>query len=107
MPHQHDLRSEYLLSRKSASASCSMLPEVSVESDRTRLPILDLHLRKAKTNLKYNGEVPTYWGIVDLGIAYGYTVDGGDLAERVATKKVQKFSVTARQVRRYLGDVNW
>ena len=46
-------------------------------------------------------EVP----ILDLGIAPGFSVDAGDFAELVAAKKVQKFSVTARQVTLYLGDV--
>jgi hypothetical protein len=32
-------------------------------------------------------------------------VDGGDFAEMVKAKKVQKFSVTSRQVTLYLGDV--
>ena len=43
--------------------------------------------------------------IVDLGIPPGFNVDGGDFAEMVAAKKVQKFSVTSRQVTLYLGDV--
>ena len=43
--------------------------------------------------------------IVDLGIPPGFTVDPGDFAELVGAKKVQKFSVTARQVTLYLGDV--
>ena len=34
-----------------------------------------------------------------------FTVDGGYFAEMVAAKKVQKFSITARQVTLYLGDV--
>jgi hypothetical protein len=32
-------------------------------------------------------------------------VDGGDFAEMVGSKKIQKYSVTARQVTLYLGDV--
>jgi hypothetical protein len=43
--------------------------------------------------------------LVDLGIPPGFTVDAGDFAELVGAKKVQKFSVTARQVTLYLGDV--
>jgi hypothetical protein len=76
---------------------------VSVQYDRTSLSTADL--LRAKATLKYNGEVPTYMVIVDLGIAPGFTVDGGDFAEMVAAKKVQKFTVTARQVTLYLGDV--
>ena len=43
--------------------------------------------------------------ILDLGIPPGFTVDAGDFAEMVGAKKIQKFSVTARQVTLYLGDV--
>ena len=61
-------------------------------------------LMEAKATVKYNGKVPTYQVIVDLPIPPGFTADGGDFAE-VAAKKVQRFSVTARQVTLYLGDV--
>jgi hypothetical protein len=77
--------------------------EVAVEYDRTKLSTSDtLH---AKATLKYHGKVPTYMVIVDLGIAPGFSVDPGDFAEMVAKKQVQKFSITARQVTLYLGDV--
>jgi hypothetical protein len=44
--------------------------------------------------------------LVDLGIPPGFTVDAGDFAEMVAQQKVEKYSITARQVTLYLGDVN-
>jgi hypothetical protein len=77
--------------------------DVAVSYDRTKLATADR--LKAKATLKYNGKVPTYQVIVDLGIPPGFTVDGGDFAELVAAKKVQRFSVTNRQVTLYLGDV--
>ena len=77
--------------------------DVSVDYDRTKLATSDL--LRAKATLKYNGQVPTYMVIVDLGIAPGFTIDGGDFAEMVAAKKVQRFDVTARQVILYVGDV--
>jgi hypothetical protein len=77
--------------------------DVNVEYDRTKLSTADL--LRAKATLRYNGERPTYMVIVDLGIPPGFTVDSGDFAELVAQKKVEKFSVTARQVTLYLGDV--
>jgi hypothetical protein len=43
--------------------------------------------------------------IVDLPVPPGFTVDAGEFAESVGAKRVQKFSVTARQVTLYLGDV--
>ena len=55
--------------------------------------------------MKYHGKRPTYMVIVDLGIPPGFTVDAGDFAEMVAAKKVEKATVTSRQVTLYLGDV--
>jgi hypothetical protein len=77
--------------------------DVGVEYDRTKLAMSDL--LRAKATLRYNGDAPTYMVIVDLGVPPGFTVDGGDFAEMVAQKRVEKFSVTARQVTLYLGDV--
>ncbi|MBL8799518.1 MAG: hypothetical protein JNM56_36890 [Planctomycetia bacterium] len=77
--------------------------DVNVAYDRTELATSDL--LKAKATLKYHGEQPTYMVIVDLGIPPGFTVDPGDFAEMVGAKKVEKFSVTARTVTLYLGDV--
>jgi hypothetical protein len=76
---------------------------VNVEYDRTKLSTNDM--LKAKATLRYNGKVPTYMVIVDLGIPPGFTVDGGDFAEMVKAKKIEKFSVTSRQVTLYIGDV--
>jgi uncharacterized protein YfaS (alpha-2-macroglobulin family) len=77
--------------------------EVSVDYDRTELSTSDL--LRAKATLKYNGTAPTYQVIVDLGIPPGFTADAGDFAEMVGAKKVEKFSITARQVTLYIGDV--
>jgi len=77
--------------------------EVDVAYDRTKLSTADL--LRATATMRYNGKTPTYMVIVDLPIPPGFTVDGGEFAELVAVKKVQKFSVTARQVTLYLGDV--
>lgn len=81
--------------------------EVAVDYDRTELSTSDL--LRAKATMKFNGTVPTYMVIVDLGIPPGFTVDPGDFAEMVGTKKaeckIEKFSVTARTVTLYIGDV--
>ena len=76
--------------------------DVDVDYDRTKLSTNDM--LKAKATLKYNGKVPTFNVIVDLGIPPGFNVDAGDFAEMVG-KTVKKFSVTSRQVILYLGDV--
>jgi hypothetical protein len=77
--------------------------EVTVDYDRTKLSTADV--LKAKATLKYNGELPTYMVIVDLGIPPGFTADAGDFGEIVGAKKAEKFSMTARQVTLYVGDV--
>jgi hypothetical protein len=77
--------------------------DVQVRYDRTKLATNDII--RAKATLKYNGPLPTYMVMVDLGVAPGFAVDPGDFAEMVGKKQVQRFSVTARQVTLYLGDV--
>jgi hypothetical protein len=77
--------------------------DVVVDYDRTKLSTADL--LKAKATLTYNGEVPTYMVIVDLPVPPGFTVDAGDFAELVGSKKIEKFTVTSRQVTLYVGDV--
>ncbi|MFN4260247.1 MAG: MG2 domain-containing protein [Gemmataceae bacterium] len=76
---------------------------IAVDYDRTELTTADL--LRAKATLHYNGASPTYNVIVDLGIPPGFTVDPGDFAEMVGKKQVEKFTVTARQITLYLGDV--
>jgi hypothetical protein len=77
--------------------------DVTVDYDRTKLSTADL--LRAKATVKYNGKTPTDMVIVDLGIAPGFTVDAGDFAELVGAGKIEKFSVTSRQVTLYLGDM--
>jgi hypothetical protein len=77
--------------------------EVGIDYDRTRLSTKDV--LKATATLEYHGKTPTFNVILDLPIPPGFTADGGDFAEMVASRKVQKFSVTSRQVILYLGDV--
>jgi uncharacterized protein YfaS (alpha-2-macroglobulin family) len=77
--------------------------DVAVTYDRTKLSTADL--LKATATLKYNGNVPTSMVMLDLGVPPGFIVDAGEFSEMVAAKKVNKFSVTSRQVILYLGDV--
>ena len=77
--------------------------DVKVVYDRTKLSTKDM--LKATATLKYNGKIPTYMVMLDLGIAPGFTVDPGDFAEMVGKNKIKKFEITARQVILYLGDV--
>ena len=77
--------------------------DVSVVYDRTSLSTADL--LRAKATLKYQGDIPTYMVIVDLGIPPGFTADPGDFAEMAGKKQIQKFTMTARQVTLYIGDL--
>ncbi len=74
-----------------------------MDYDRTKLSTADL--LRAKATLKNSGKEYASMVMVDLGIPPGFTVDAGDFAEMVAAKKVNKFSVTSRQVTLYLSDV--
>jgi uncharacterized protein YfaS (alpha-2-macroglobulin family) len=85
------------------AAAAPPIFEVAVEYDRTKLSTKDL--LRAKATLRYHGKEPTAMVMVDLGIPPGFTADAGDFAEMVGAKKVQKFSLTARQATLYLGDV--
>ena len=80
-------------------------PVLNVVVDYDRKKLSTANLLRAKATLRYSGKVPTYMVIVDLPVPPGFTTDPGDFAEMVAAKKVQKFSVTSRQVTLYLGDV--
>jgi hypothetical protein len=88
---------------KKAPVVAKPVLDVTVAYDRTSLSTADI--LRAKATLQYNGEIPTYMVIVDLGVPPGFTVDAGDFAEMVGQKRIQKFSVTARQVTLYLGDI--
>jgi hypothetical protein len=76
---------------------------IAVSYDRTKLATSDVIT--AKATLKYQGELPTFMVMVDLGIAPGFAVDPGDFAEMVGKKQIERFSVTARTVTLYLGKV--
>jgi 5-hydroxyisourate hydrolase-like protein (transthyretin family) len=77
--------------------------EINVAYDREKLSTKDL--LKAKATLRYHGREQTAMVIVDLPVPPGFSVDRGDFAEMVASKKIDRFSVTARQVTLYLGAV--
>jgi hypothetical protein len=77
--------------------------DVRVDYDRKELSTKDV--LKATAKLKYNGQAPTSMVMLDLGVPPGFTVDAGEFADMVAAKKVNKFSVTLRQIILYLGDV--
>ena len=78
--------------------------DVTVDYDRTELSTADL--LRAKATLKYQGEIPTYMVIVDLGIPPGFTRGRRGTSPRWWVQEGHRSSrVTARQVTLYLGDV--
>ncbi len=89
--------------KKDVVAQKKPVLDIKVEYDRTKLATSDM--LKAKATLRYDGELPTYMVMIDLGIAPGFVVDAGDFAEMVGKKQIQKFSVTSRTVTLYLGDI--
>jgi uncharacterized protein YfaS (alpha-2-macroglobulin family) len=74
-----------------------------LEYDRRRLTTRD-RLRVTAT-LMYSGGTATQNVIVDLPIPPGFTADGDEFAQMVRAKKVAKYTLTARRVTLYLGDV--
>lgn len=78
--------------------------EIAVTYDRQRLSVDDTVT--ATATMRYNGEKPTFMVILDLGIPPGFTVDVSAFGELEAQKKIERYSVTSRQITLYLGNVN-
>jgi hypothetical protein len=77
--------------------------DIDVTYDRTKLATNDT--LKATATLKYLGSAETNMVMLELGVAPGFTVDGGEFAEMVASKEVQRFTITPTRVTLYLGKV--
>jgi hypothetical protein len=77
--------------------------DVDVSYDRTELAVNDLVTCRVKVTNRQS--LPANMLIVDLGIPPGFEVQAEDLAELVGSKKIQKFSLTGRQVIVYLDRV--
>jgi alpha-2-macroglobulin-like protein len=78
--------------------------DVDVSYDRTELAVNDVVTCRVKVT---NHQPQTAnMVIVDIGIPPGFEVEAGDLAELVGSKKIEKFSLTGRQVIVYLEKVN-
>lgn len=77
---------------------------IDVHYDKTTLAVDDMV--DCAAHIQYNLPEPTFMVIVDLGIPPGFTPDPGSLAELVSQKKIDKYSITGRQVTLYLGNVS-
>ncbi len=73
---------------------------IEVEYDKTSLAKDDTVT--ANVTVRNNTPATTSMVVVDLGIPPGFTVDGGEFAELVGSKKIDRYSLTGRQVIIYL-----
>ncbi len=78
--------------------------EISLGFDRTSLKVDDT--LKARVSVKYNGAQPTFMVLVTLGIAPGFTVDPESFADMLSKGKIDRYELTARQIRVYLGKMD-
>jgi hypothetical protein len=76
--------------------------DVRVEYDRKELSTKDV--LKATARVKHNGEQVARLAMLELGLPPGFSVDSGELAALVEAKKIDRYSVTGRQIILYLGD---
>jgi uncharacterized protein YfaS (alpha-2-macroglobulin family) len=60
---------------------------------------------RCDVRMTYSGAQATFMVIVTAGIPPGFGVEEGDLQKLVEQKRIEKYSLTGRQVQIYLGDV--
>ncbi len=77
--------------------------EVAVSYDRTKLAKNDV--LTANVSLAYRGERPTFMIVLDLGIPPGFAVDPKPFERMVEEKRIDKFSLTAKQITLYFGTI--
>ncbi|MBI4614274.1 MAG: hypothetical protein HY720_11735 [Planctomycetes bacterium] len=74
---------------------------IELAYDRTKLAVSDTLACDVK--VRYQGDSPTFMVIVTLGLPPGFVVDAGDFAELLGEKKIDRYELTPREVRIYLG----
>ncbi|MBI3272273.1 MAG: hypothetical protein HYZ53_25000 [Planctomycetes bacterium] len=77
--------------------------EIEVAYDKSTLAVDDTV--DCRIRVTYNLPDPAFMVIVDLGIPPGFTPDAGAFAELVGSKRIDKYSITGRQITVYLGNV--
>lgn len=75
--------------------------EVEVTYDRTTLSKDDV--LTANVSMTYLGDRPTFMIVLDLGIPPGFTIDPKPFEQMVAAKRIDKYSMTAKQITLYFG----
>lgn len=76
---------------------------IELEYDRRQLKVDDI--LEAEVFVKYNLDRPTFMVIVDLGIPPGFQVIPDDLATLVSQGKIERYSMTGRQITLYIGEM--
>lgn len=74
-----------------------------VEYDRTRLSTEDL--LTANVSMRYNGAMPTYMVLVDLGIPPGFDAIPDSFEQMLAQGKITRYDLTGRQAILYFGRI--
>lgn len=77
--------------------------DINIEYDRKLLSKKDTIM--ATATMRYNGNKPTFMVILDLGIPPGFQVDESDFIELLGEKKINRYSLTSRQITLYLAEV--
>ncbi|NSW57183.1 MAG: hypothetical protein HPY44_14310 [Armatimonadetes bacterium] len=93
----------YYMPWKAAEKPKTEALSIDVQYDKTRLAKDDTVT--AKVTVSNNTPAKLGMVVVDLGIPPGFTVDAGDFAELVGSKKIDRFNLTGRQVIVYLETV--
>ena len=76
---------------------------IDVHYDRTTLAVDDTV--DVRVTVGYHASEPTFMVIVDLGLPPGFTPDTAGLQELLSHPKINKYSVTGRQITIYLGEL--
>jgi len=76
---------------------------IKLDYDRRQLKVDDI--LEADVLVKYNLDRPTFMVIVDLGIPPGFQVIPDDLATLVSQGKIERYSMTGRQITLYIGEM--
>jgi hypothetical protein len=77
--------------------------DIAVTYDRTRMrmdDVLTAHCRMA-----YKGTQPTFLIVMDLGVPPGFVPDAEDFIGLVEAKKIERYSMTSKQITIYLGAI--
>jgi len=75
--------------------------DIELSYDRTELAKDDILTATCK--LTYNGKVPTFMICLDLGVPPGFATGAEDFIGLLENKKIDKYSLTERQITVYLG----